>query len=245
MTSHRLALGLPATCIAWGPIADAGYLTRNTQVKEGLEQRMGKAPITSRQALNQLDQLLAAGGGSRVVANFDWRTLSRYLPSSGSTRYAGLAYLLKQDAGLDADMDIRALIADKSPEEVKEVIATMVTHEVAQILGMSPEKIDAQKPLHDLGLDSLMAVELALGLEKRIGIQLPVMMLNDSPTVDRVAGLIVKKLIADEPETVVENQAAVMVQQLAMQHGEQASAEDIAAVVSEMQPVATSKEAAS
>lgn len=246
LTSHRLALGLPATCIAWGPIADAGYLARNTQVREGLEQRMGKAPISARQALDQLDQLLAAGGGHHIVANFDWRTLSRYLPSSTSQRYAQLAWLLKQDAGLDDNLDIRALIADKSPEQVKEVIASLVTHEVAQILCMSPEKIDAHKPLHDLGLDSLMAVELALGLEKRVGIQLPVMMLNDSPTVDRVAGLIVKKLITDATDSVVEQQAAsqtaVMVQQLAMQHGEQATAAEIESLVSDMQTVTDGEE---
>lgn len=237
LTNYRLSVGLPATCIGWGPIADAGYLARHSNIKDGLEQRMGKAPITAKLALDQLDQVLRQGG-SRIIANFDWRTLSRYLPSSSSVRYAELKYLLKQEAGMDANLDIRSLIAGKSAEEVKEVIANMVTHEVAQILCMSLEKIDANKPLHDLGLDSLMAVELALGLEKRVGIQLPVMMLNDSPTVERVAALIVKKLISEA--AVVEDQTATMVKQLALQHGEHATTEEIDAFITEIQPLAGS-----
>ncbi|MEJ5210694.1 MAG: F0F1 ATP synthase subunit delta, partial [Burkholderiales bacterium] len=44
-----------------------------------------------------------------------------------------------------------------------------VLQEVAQILSLSVERIDPERPLHDLGMDSLMAVELALGLEKRFG----------------------------------------------------------------------------
>ena len=51
LSRYRLSLGLPATCIGWGPIADAGYLARHAAVKDGLEQRMGKPPVSSNLAL--------------------------------------------------------------------------------------------------------------------------------------------------------------------------------------------------
>ena len=39
LAALRQAMGLPATCIGWGPIGDAGFLTRNDAVKESLAQR--------------------------------------------------------------------------------------------------------------------------------------------------------------------------------------------------------------
>jgi acyl carrier protein len=41
-------------------------------------------------------------------------------------------------------------------------------------------------------MDSLMAVELALGLEQRFGVKLPAMMLGDGMAVDRVAARLVE-----------------------------------------------------
>ena len=38
----RNGMGLPALCIAWGPVGDAGYLTRHESVKESLAQHIGK-----------------------------------------------------------------------------------------------------------------------------------------------------------------------------------------------------------
>jgi acyl carrier protein len=100
--------------------------------------------------------------------------------------------------------------------------------EVAQILAISADRIDPARSLHDLGLDSLMAVELALGLEQRFGIQLPVMMLNESPTAEKVTQRIVEKLLGstDQADTAA-NAVDTVVQGMTQQHGETLAAEDI------------------
>jgi len=233
LSRYRSSLGLPVACIGWGPIADAGYLARHATVKEGLEQRMGKPPVSANLALAELARMLQNPAAVRTIANFDWRVLSKYLPSSGSQRFADLKHLLSQQIGAEDELDIKALVEGKPEHEVRGVIVSMVTFEVSQILCISPEKIDIIKPLHDIGLDSLMAVELALGLERKVGIQLPVMLLNDSPTVERVANLIVNKLISSD-ESPVEDTTHVMVQQLASQHGEQVSEAELLTFVEDV-----------
>ncbi len=126
------------------------------------------------------------------------------------------------------------LIEGKSPAEVNALVTQWVTQEVAQILAVSAERIDPARSLHDLGLDSLMGVELALGLEKRFGIQVPAMMLNEGPTVERVTARIIERLVATENHGEEQSDLAATAVSMAAQHGESVSRE-ILEVVAEIE----------
>jgi len=238
LAEMRQYMGLPAVCIGWGPIGDAGYLTRNETVKDSLGQRLGKAPLTAQQALDQLEHILARSG-SLAVANFDWSTLARLLPSANGNRFAILNRSLKNTGLSEEETDFRTLIAGKSPEEVAVIVRQWVVQEVAQTLAIGVDRIDPSRSLHDLGLDSLMAVELALGLEQRFCIQLPVMMLNESPTAHNVTQRIIEKLLGgaetDEP---VAGSFETVVQDMAKQHGESVTAEDLKKIAEDAQALA-------
>jgi acyl transferase domain-containing protein/NADP-dependent 3-hydroxy acid dehydrogenase YdfG/acyl carrier protein len=228
LAALRQAMGLPATCIGWGPIGDVGFLTRNEAVKESLAQRLGKVPLSAAEALGHLDRLLNPDGEPLAIANFDWSVLSRMLPSADSARFAELNRQKKTGASSGDPMDIHALILDKTSEEVVVIVRDLVIQEVAQILCIGADRIEPQRSLHDLGMDSLMAVELALGLEQRFGIQLPVMMLNESPTADKVTARIVDKLLGNaDNDASSEGSVDALVQDLANQHGESVTAEDV------------------
>lgn len=228
LAALRHVMGLPATCIAWGPIGDAGFLTRHEAVKESLAQRLGKAPLSAAEALAQLNHLLNPDAEPFAIANFDWSVLSRMLPSAQSTRFAGLNRQKKAGSGLSEPADIRSLIAGKSPEEVATIVRELVVQEVSQILCIGTDRIEPQRSLHDLGMDSLMAVELALGLEQRFGIQLPVMMLNESPTAEKVTERIVNKLLGGaDHDASSEGNVDALVQDLAKQHGENVTVEEV------------------
>lgn len=230
LTALRRGLGLAATCIGWGPIADAGYLTRNQAVKDSLTARLGAAPLPARDALSALDYLLANNAGMTAVANIDWSTLLPLLPSARGSRFD----TVRRQTGPRADtggecVDIHGLIAGKMAEQVQEIVQSLVGQEVAQILCIGADRIDPRRSLHDLGMDSLMAVELALGLETRFGIQLPAMMLGEGPSVERVATRIVARLLGadDQDEASGGDRLDVAVNTLAAQHGEEISADDL------------------
>jgi hypothetical protein len=73
-----------------------------------------------------------------------------------------------------------------------------------------------------------MAVELALGLEQRFGIQLPVMMLNESPTAEKVTRRIVEKLLGEKSgEKAASDPLYTVAHNLAQQHGELISADEV------------------
>ena len=220
----RQHLGLPATCISWGPIGDTGYLARNEVVRESLSQRLGRPPLATQQALDQLERILSQGQ-ARIVANFDWNTLARLLPSATGERFSVLNRGLKNRGPTESDVDWRTLIAGKSPDEVVAIVKPMILQEVATILAIGVDRIDPARSLHDLGLDSLMAVELALGLERRFGIHLPTMMLNESPTVDKVTQRIVDQLLGGARER--DDTVEALTRDMAMQHGEAVTAAEL------------------
>ncbi|HJV25545.1 MAG TPA: SDR family NAD(P)-dependent oxidoreductase [Aromatoleum sp.] len=236
LTALRRAMGLPATCIGWGPIADAGYLTRNETVKESLTHRLGAEALTTTKALAMLERALQTEAATIAVADFDWSMLARLLPSAQTARFAPLQREFAGEQNLGADGgDFQALIAGKSADEIHELVRALVLQEVAQILSISPERIDGAQSLRDLGMDSLMAVELALGLEKRFGVQLPAMLLNEGPTIDRVASRIVERVLgngADAPER--GDALTDLVTGMAAQHGESISAEQVAQTIADV-----------
>ena len=235
LAALRRRMGLPASCIAWGPIADAGYLVRHEAVREGLEQRLGKPSLSAAGVLAQLDRALGAKALFMPV-NFDWNVLARLLPSASGSRFDLLNRHRKEASPAGEAVDVRALIAGKTAEEKNAIARDFVLREIAEILRISPERIDAKRSLHDQGMDSLMAVELALGLEQRFGIQLPVMMLNDSPTVDTVSARIVEKLNGNgngNGDGAKEDASATLIAGLVRRHGEGVSAEEIADMTEE------------
>src|SRR5207237_3052598 len=59
-----------------------------------------------------------------------------------------------------------------SPAERFELVDAHVRREIALIMGTSAEKLDLDKPMINLGIDSLMAIELKNRVERDFGIEL-------------------------------------------------------------------------
>ena len=232
----RRAQGLPVTCIGWGPIGDAGYLTRNQAVKDSLESRLGAQPLSSESALGMLGKVLTNAKANIAIADFQFSALARLLPSAQGPRFSSLQRHAEDvsDSAESLD-DFRALIAGKTSDEIRALVVRLVTQEVAQILAVSSDRIDPGRSLHDLGLDSLMGVELALGLEKRFGVQIPAMMLNEGPTVERVTARIMERLFSSDESSEGASDLASLAQTMAIQHDEAVSSDLLAATVAEIE----------
>ncbi len=191
LARFRRAHGLPATAVLWGAIEDAGFLARNQAVKTALQGRMGTSAIPSDLALDVLEDMLVADRSGLGVMEINWRALARFLPSASSPKFSELA---RHAGGWDANdddclesQDIHHLLEELSDDELRTTFMEMIRVEVSEILRISPEKIDPRRSIYDMGLDSLMGIELIVAMESRFGIRLPVMALSESPTIERLA----------------------------------------------------------
>jgi acyl carrier protein len=170
-----------------------------------------------------------------AVLDFDWHTLQRFLPGTRSARFELVRRRAGQGGkGLDEVQDIHSLIAGRSVEEVKDIVAGLLAGEVAQILQIPADRIDPSRSLYDLGMDSLMGVELVLGIEKRFGVNLPVMALNEGPSIDRIAERLAASLTGGEAKNDEDSRLKDMVSSLAAQHAEEVSPESLVETVDEV-----------
>jgi acyl carrier protein len=76
-----------------------------------------------------------------------------------------------------------------------EALADLVRAEVARVIGLGdPSEVSTTRGLFELGMDSLMAVELRTSLEKRAGRPLPATLTFNYPNVTALAGFFEKLL---------------------------------------------------
>jgi polyketide synthase 7 len=187
LAAHRAALGLPATSIAWGPWQEEAR-------EDGHERlaRRGMARIAAEDALTAFDQAVRADEPYVAVADLDWRRVVPGLASAGTSPAAlrPLAELAPETApaagaapepGEPAAFVAR--LTGASAEQAERELIALVRSQVAAVLGHSDaDEVEPDRPLVELGLNSLTGVELRNRLGAATGLRLPPAVVFDHPT---------------------------------------------------------------
>ncbi len=181
----RCREGLPGLAVQWGPIGDAGYLTREAAVADLLSKRLGERLMTAAEALSSLPALIGSGLPVIGLARMRWGQLGAGLPLLQTPMFDAVRGNPAESAGAT---DLAAMLASCTPEEAQARLSDMLADEVARIMRMPSGSIPRHRPLAELGMDSLMAVELRMAVEQRFGLTLPVMALSDGVTLTALAG---------------------------------------------------------
>jgi acyl carrier protein len=227
LARYRRAQGLPALAVAWDAIMDAGYLARNESLRETFRKRLGVKGIHANQAFAAMEIALGAKHSDVAVLNANWPAMKRLLPIVSSPTYHSLTHAVVDDESYESSVDIKDLIAGLSNEEVHVFITGILTDELAKILQLPGDKVEQNRSIQDLGVDSLMAMELVNAIEKRFGIEIPVMAMSDNATVDSIATRITRILTADKEQAPLRDRDAVLVHTLAATHAEEFSDTEI------------------
>jgi acyl carrier protein len=185
LARRRQAEGKPALAIGWGPIQDAGYLAERPETRDALARRLGAKPISAAEALAGIGPIAASGLATAGFADTNWNDARRFLPILAAPIFAEI----RADAGSSpGDDSLLERLVGLSTEEALPLLKTAVAEEAANILRLPAAAIDPLRPLSEIGMDSLMAVELRLALESRLRIDLPLMSLAEGTSVTSIAG---------------------------------------------------------
>jgi acyl carrier protein/NAD(P)-dependent dehydrogenase (short-subunit alcohol dehydrogenase family) len=229
--------GLAACAVCWGPIADVGVLTSNLAARDALRSRLGANALESHRALAQLDQVLEQGHAVVSVMDFDWPTLQRSLPAAHEKRFDELRRRFGSAPDSAGDDDLRLRIRAMPEAEARLLLTRILAEEIAEILRLPAERIGPAQSVFELGMDSLMAVELALALEKRFGVTVPPMLINENPSLERIAERLLASLAGERGEG---DTTRDMVEALASHHADAEILTDISALVEQVQEAAAS-----
>ena len=226
LAKFRKKSGLAATVISWDAITDTGYLARNEKLAGRLTKRLGLSGITTEQAFEAMETLILSEKTEMIVFNANWSALKRALPILNSNIYKNIMHGQAIHDNLDGD-NLIELLARLQDSEKQPVVVNFLIAEIARILQMPEEKIAHNCTIQDLGIDSLMAMELASTIEMKLGIDLPVMTLADNVTLDSLANRIINMLGSDENTELPIDNVNEIVTSLAKIHAEDLSEEEL------------------
>jgi NADPH:quinone reductase-like Zn-dependent oxidoreductase/acyl carrier protein len=206
---HRRSLGLPALAINWGVLGGEGYVARNERVAEFLA-RQGTAALTPREVTTLMESFLTAHATQVAAIRVDWakwRQSFRGMQDNPLVeRIFASGVELQETSGGNSDW--RQRIQAATDEERDTVIGQAVREVVGSVLRVKPESLRDDQPLTDLGLDSLMGVEIENLIESSIGVALPPTSLMRARTIGQIASLISEHIGGSQSAAASENTAA-------------------------------------
>ncbi|TDD98136.1 type I polyketide synthase [Actinomadura rubrisoli] len=182
MVLARREAGLPGLALQWGTIGDVG-VTRRLDLVEKLD-AAGLAPLSSREALAELDPLLGkVDHPVLTVARVDWNRLAQMTGSISKPRLAGL---LPAQAHAQAEGEVRRALAAGEQEPLT-IVETALADLLAQVLLTTPDRLDRTRPLDQLGMDSLMGAEFGNLIQDQLNCRLPVVELLGAANLSALA----------------------------------------------------------
>ncbi|RKN08365.1 type I polyketide synthase [Streptomyces radicis] len=238
LAHHRRSLGLPAVSLAWGLWGEAsgmtGHLGREDRARMA---RIGVVPFSSEQGLALFDAALAGDEPLLVPTRLDLAAL-RDAAAGGA-----LAPILR---GLVRAPARRAAAADAAAEGTslagrlaalpegrrEQELTDLVRGHTSVVLGHAGAgAIGADKGFKDLGIDSLMAVELRNRLNAATGVRLPATVVFDHPNPAALARHLVAELLDAVGESGAAQAAPARAATRAGSAGSAASADEPIAIV--------------
>jgi len=200
LAHHRRALGKPALSINWGAWSGLGFA--ETAGGKRLAARLALAGIRSiapAQALEVMERLLRQGSTQVAAVPVDWALYRQFYPAG--TESPLLSELAREEADKSPQAghstEKRNTILAAEPAERLQLIQSHLTELVTRVLGLSASMLDIQQPLSNLGLDSLMAVELKNRIAIDLGVNVPMVTFLSGPSVEQAASQLLHLLTSE------------------------------------------------
>ncbi|WP_405833192.1 SDR family NAD(P)-dependent oxidoreductase [Streptomyces sp. NBC_01176] len=186
LAHHRAALGLPGVSVSFGAWAGEGLAAEHADLDRMA--RVGHRALTPDQGRELVELALLRGAPHLVAWSLDLPRLRENTASADDRSTALWRSLLPAPRGdRDGSEGLTDRLARLPEAERAARVLALVREEAARALGLrSAESVGPDRPLRDLGMDSVTAVELRNRIGTRIGAGLPATLLFDHPTAARL-----------------------------------------------------------
>jgi acyl carrier protein len=195
IAEYRRAHGRAGLAINWGPWNGAGMSMRDggLRVADG-----GLRLLEPELALLTLGQLMASRESRIAVVDVDWTRLKDLYQVHGRQP------LFDQMGGQDADavtIEQATLVAELrtiAPGERFERLARPLESLIADVLRLDGDHtVDRELGFFDMGVDSLMAIQIKDRIQQLVGRELPASVCFDYPTVVALVDHLLAELFAE------------------------------------------------
>jgi len=203
LAHERQNRGLPGLSINWGAWTEVGAAANHRLAQRLATQGIGA--LTPPQGLLAFERLLKQGEAQVAVLPIDWKRYVQQLalgapPSflAGVASAAAAPVTLVKTGSINAApvAGLRQQLDASPPGRWRPLVAGFVRERALRALGVDLSRtVDPRTPLGDLGLDSLLAVELRNTLGLALGHSLPATLLFDYPTIDALTDYLLANVV--------------------------------------------------
>ena len=201
----RRAQKLPATSVAYGTWGGDGMASRLAETTRSHLAQFGLDPLEPEEALELLENAVLSTRALTVAAALDLRRLQDYYDGRG-----GIPPLLHSLLAQGPDTtkvshgwDLCKALSETEPTQHASVALQMVREVVAKALGFAHAlDVDIDRPLQDIGIDSLTAVQMRNHLAALTGLTLNVNIAFIHPNLKALSQFLLSQLqVSDTSST--------------------------------------------
>ena len=188
----RRAQGLPALSINWGAWADVGMAADLDEAHTRRWAASGLRMIAPNDGVAVLHELMARAESARVaVLPIDMQALGGTVPPL----LRGLAGSTAAPGDETATLNIVPRLRAASPEDRLPLLEAMLAEQVMRVLSPGTDyRPDPDRTLLELGMDSLMAIELRNRMTSHLNVTIAVGELMQGPTIRELASTVLQRM---------------------------------------------------
>lgn len=192
LAQQRRAQGGAAFSIDWGPWDEIGMAARLAPEQRARFAAQGIGSLAPARAFSMLEQILGGTSMSAQMAvlAMDWAQVAAMQHTPFLARVAEPAAAAEID-------NLRAVLAAAAQRERRELLAAGLVDLVAKVLRLPRGEVGPRERLFDLGVDSLLAIELKKRLETALDLRLSPTLLFDYPSVDALTRYLLDEALAE------------------------------------------------
>ena len=200
LAGYRRVLGLEGLSINWGPWSEIGAFAKREVGAEVAARGIQAFP--PKRGFAALETLMLSDLAQAGVAPVDWTRFQQQYPPGRVPRFfegwitrSGPTTPVADEVRADENLAPRILAAPA--RQRRSLLVAYVQEAATRTLGVSRSQLqDLARPLADLGMDSLLAVEMRNALGRGLGLKasLPIGLLFDHPTIRALADYLQARL---------------------------------------------------
>ena len=189
----------------------------------------GVKPLESEKAIVALEKVLVSNSPQTVVADMNWRLFKELYELEGkrlllseipldleATDGEGAEEQEKQKEKIKTEL--LAKLEAASNEKRQEILTKHIREQVAQVLGFSSSKLpEVNVGFVEMGMDSLMTVELRNQLQKSLNCSVPTTLAFECPNIISLTDYIYSEVLGWQLKKIEQSQLSVVQEQKANQ----------------------------
>jgi myxalamid-type polyketide synthase MxaE and MxaD len=199
LAHYRSGRGLTAVSINWGAWAEVGMAANLESRIQQQRQALGLGEIKLDQGLHLLERIVRGGAVQLGVTPVDWLKYGRQftdgrVPPFFSEVVGQERLPIPVDQPQPEPPELLQRLDSVAPGDRSELLIDHLRREVAKVRGLEPAQVKTSQPLNELGIDSLMALELRNRITAELKVEVSMVKFLEGPSLTQITTLLLDQL---------------------------------------------------